>query len=164
MKVVRIKAHALALVSLQPCFLQELDSTALRPIIVELKAIVRAYRELSLAPVDYARASRNKKLPLDGLSKRMTKRQFPRLGLVPVLSHALPVAADARYVPEEFPRVDSIDGTVTFVGGINLPKLITVRDQFGQVRRRGWVAHSLIAPFSPALILTLDLRRCTGSW
>ena len=47
-----------------------------------------------------------------------------------VLSHpypprqSLPVAPDARYLPEGLVVVRSISATIEFVGGINRPKLV----------------------------------------
>ena len=109
--------------------------TVLRPVLVELELVVAAYRELSLASVDIAKLqAAGMTLPLDSLSKKMGKRQFPRLGVVPVLTWPLPVNPEGVYNPDDMPRVESIETHVRFVGGINLPKLITIRDSFGQVR------------------------------
>ncbi len=96
-------------------------------IIYEMEVATQGYIKLARIPVE--RSEQSMAFPA------ACRRQFCReLKTIPVLSVLLPLDYSLKY--ENIPTIDTIDENITFPGGINKPKLVTIIDSHGTKRRQ----------------------------
>ena len=96
--------------------------------VAELQDAIAAYTELALASIPPTkRASATVAQVAPRMQRGVAGKQH-----CPVLSLPVEVRPDGKY--EGLPYVKRVLPGIRFVGGINVPKLIEVEDNFGQVR------------------------------
>ena len=96
-------------------------------IVTELDCATQGYIEIAMSDVD----SSAKSAPFPAKWRRKFSKE---LGNIPLLSVLLPFDLSLKYT--DLPTIASIDEKMTFPGGINKPKLVTLVDSHGQTRRQ----------------------------
>lgn len=108
-------------------------SAELRATVEELKAVTKAYIAVAMKhPTD--ENTRNGSCTLRQLGLQQEAAALAGKTRVPVLTVPVEVQPDGRY--GELPYVTKVDANVDFVGGVNMPKKMSVIDNFNQVRWR----------------------------
>jgi hypothetical protein len=95
----------------------------------ELEDVVGIYTPIAIVEVPPAKQAQ---ATVDGIVPGAV-RKLQGKTRVPVLSLQLPKKQDGDY--QDLPYVAKVHAKVTFVGGVNAPKLLFVEDNFGKVCR-----------------------------
>lgn len=109
-----------------------------RRIVTDMETVTLLYIELAAYGEAEIEASKKRKEPLQELPfPGSLRRRVPPEGLpgVPVLSSPVEVDPACVYDPTSFPYLVSFDPKIRFVGGVNHPKLIRVRNSYGRFAR-----------------------------
>mmetsp|Transcript_4049 Transcript_4049/g.11433 ORF Transcript_4049/g.11433 Transcript_4049/m.11433 type:complete len:1027 (+) Transcript_4049:606-3686(+) len=93
-------------------------------IVAQMETLLEAY--IALANVPAAKKA-DVRAPDSMYMPRELRTRFKDLHLMPLISFSVPLRPDKQYVGT-FPHIESVSEHISFVGGINMPKLIKVYD------------------------------------